>query len=222
MYLLMKKVFFLLLFILYFFPSFSYSQYGIVFNDSLGKPFKNQKKHLLSFLTEQMFFKYQDKRGKIALDITLTEREDEAYLPDSIHGIFKINNIIEKKDNFVKKGNKLAKQTIFLIDIENIDTMEKYPQYIRLISVEIDNGVENKQKKIEIGQEYEMTIYSFFEKDCCRPIEEDGNIIYLTRKPNEQMTSIFFEDIWVVFIDISSYNMFETPNIKGLYYISNK
>ncbi len=43
-----------------------------------------------------------------------------------------------------------------------------------------------------------MTIYSFFEKDCCRPIEKEGHVIYLMRKPDEHLGCILYEDIWIV------------------------
>ncbi|MDL2230803.1 hypothetical protein LJB75_00105 [Bacteroidales bacterium OttesenSCG-928-L19] len=220
----MKKIFFLFIALSFALPTSIYCQsqktkYGVVFYDWTKTPYKNQKEKMISYLNNKDDLIYQDKRGKIAISDTLKERRDDvaSILPDSIHSVFRISNILKKKNNFSKQEGRLTKKIIYLIDIENIDSIEKYPQYLRLLS--IDKRCRGK-KKIKVGQQYEMTIFSFFERDCCRPIEKDGQITYLIRKPNEHLISVLYEDIWVVYIDISSYNLFETPNLKGLYYVS--
>lgn len=225
-----KSVTFICIFLLVGFFSCAYSQkekarYGIVVENIQGKPkYKSQKRQLIDFLKHIETSSYEpiDLRGKIK---TLNyEKEnysdvEKSLLPDSIRGVFKINKIIKKKNNYQTQGNKLVRRVIYLIDIENIDTTQKYPQYIRLLS--LDNQP-NQYKRIKEGEQYEMTIYSFFDKDCCAPIKNNGKITYLIRKPDEHLSSILYENIWIVYIDISSYNLFETPYLKGLYYIRSE
>ncbi len=63
-----------------------------------------------------------------------------------------------------------------------------------------------------------MKIFSFFKADCCIKMNENGEIITIVRHPNSFRTSYLIYDIWVPYIDIGSYNLFETKNLKGLYY----
>lgn len=176
------------------------------------------EQQLLRILDEFYIFPTVDKRAKIRLlgnMECLQCDSDKNDIQDSILGVFKIKKIVRKKNNYSKAMGKLIKQSIFLIDVENIDSTEEYPQYIRLLSVDRADG---KGKKIKVGQDYEMTIYSFFKKDCCRPTIRNGETIYRIRQPNQSVECFFFDNIWVVHMDISGYNLFETPNLIGLHY----
>lgn len=178
------------------------------------------KRALLQDLDKYKTYPVFDKRNKIRGIIGYADFLYDTIpenISSTIRDIFKVTNIEKKKNNYQKKGNKLAQKTIYLIDIERFEGEEIYPQYIRLISPQ--TSVSGQKRKIKVGEHYEMEIFSFFEKDCCRPIIQNKDTVYRIRQPNQSVLCFFFEDIWVVHMDILSYNLFETPNLKGLYYI---
>lgn len=185
----------------------------------LAKTQKQMLKNILSNIDK--YATPIDKRGKIRsiYDISTTlDYNGGIFLPDSLIGLFKITRIVEKMDNYQLQEGKVTHKSIYLIDIENInDTIS--PKYMRLISI---NSPEMEEPKIEIGETYEMKIYSLFYTDCCISKNENGEKINIARKPDESGSSYFFEDIWAIDLDIGNYNLFETPNLKGLYYIKSK
>jgi len=195
------------------------TKYGIVFQKPSGKDFCNQKKQLLFFIKKLQNIEYSDKLSKFAFidnNIINYQSNSESSIPDTIKGIFKIDRITKKENNYQQKGNKLIKRNVYLIEVLNVNSTITNPQFIQLFSVETSD---TKGKKIKVGKQYEMTIYSYFKDDCCSPIEEDGQLIYRIRKPGEHLCSVLFEDIWVINIDIVSFNLFGTINLNGLYYV---
>ena len=90
-------------------------------------------------------------------------------MPDSLVGIFKIKKIIEKKNNYQKIENKLIKRSIYFIDLECVNIYnDTCPDFIRLLSIKPLDKISNKKlRKIKIGEEYQMKIFSFFKADCC-------------------------------------------------------
>ncbi len=194
-------------------------KYGIVFQKPSGKNYANQKKQLLLFLSNLKDIEYIDKRAKFAFfDNEIMKRQGNLVYstPDTISSIFKIDRITKKKNNYQQKGNKLVKRNVYLIDVLNVDSIIQNPQFIQLFSVETSD---TKGKKLKVGKQYEMTIYSYFKDDCCSPIEEDSQLIYRIRKPGEHLCSVLFENIWVVNVDLVSFNLFGTNNLNGLYYV---
>ncbi|MDY0216956.1 MAG: hypothetical protein RBS19_08380 [Bacteroidales bacterium] len=191
------------------------SKYGVRFEN---KKTQSQKSQFVRFLDELNFgdFEHADKRGKIShLDDCLYISNDKLLLPDTITGVFKIKNIIEKKNNYQNVKNKIVKKNIFFIDLEFCDSLIKHPQNIRLISV--PNSSANIGKTINIGDKYELVLYSFFKHDCCTSLYE-GN--YITSISNHHyFLSFAFTNIWIVSVNFCSYNFFESPNLDGLYYI---
>lgn len=84
---------------------------------------KNQRKQLLQYLSivnNDTSLKAIDKRGKIKIpdyNFYKNEKDKISYnitIPDSLVGIFKIKNIIEKKNNYQKIGNKLVKEKFII------------------------------------------------------------------------------------------------------------
>jgi hypothetical protein len=135
-------------------------------------------------------------------------------LPDSIEGIFTITNIQEKKNNYTIKKNRLVEISIYCIDVVCQDN-QYAPPYMRILSIERHN---HKGKKIKIGDQLKMTIFSFFQQDKLSPYEKNGELIY--RIPSLHSLSCFlFENIWVVNFPLGYRNYFETPNLQGLYYV---
>ncbi len=64
-----------------------------------------------------------------------------------------------------------------------------------------------------------MKIFSFFSNDYCKYIDSNNEVIFITREPYFLHYSFLIYDIWVpCTIDILSFNLFETSNLKGLYY----
>ena len=63
-----------------------------------------------------------------------------------------------------------------------------------------------------------MKIFSFFSNDYCKYIDSNNEVIFITREPYFLHYSFLIYDIWVPYIDIGSYNLFETKKLKGLYY----
>lgn len=229
-----KNIFFLIILICIF-PKNLYQQnneckYGIRYYYFNGQHIvKNQRKQLLqylSFVNNDTSLKAIDKHGKLKIsdyNFYDLEKDKISYnitLPDSLVGIFKIKNIIEKKNNYQKIENKLIKRTIYFIDLECINIYnDTCPDFIRLLSIKPLDTISNKKlRKIKIGKEYQMKIFSFFKADCCIKMNENGEIITIVRHPNSFRTSYLIYDIWVPYIDIGSYNLFETKNLKGLYY----
>ena len=142
-------------------------------------------------------------------------------IPDSLVGIFEIKEIIEKKDNYQKIGNKLVKRKIYYIALECIEIYnDTCPRFIRLISIEpLDKKLSKKNEKIQIGNKYKMKIYSIFSNDRCKYIDSNNEIIFIVGDPYFLRSPYMIYDIWVPNnIDILCYNLFETPNLKGLYY----
>ena len=76
--------------------------------------------------------KYSESYDIDSRDTTLKNNP----LPDSVYGIFKISQIIKKKDNYIVQNGKLKKLTLFiyeavcLSDSSNSNTV----RYIRIIS----------------------------------------------------------------------------------------
>ena len=216
-----KKNTILLLFQLFLMIPCAFNQYGIVFTHQ-GIPYKNQKEHFLYFLEHINHDDYpiQDKLGKISFgkEKKIEKQGDGVlYIEDSIKSVFKIISIEKKRNNYQSVKNKLVRRTIYLIDIECVsDKKEQCPQYIRLLSV--DTSYTKKRSKIKVGRTYKMTIHSFFSYDFLCKKDQEGNFIYTVRAPKTFSESFLYENIWVAYIDFISYNWFETPNLKGLYY----
>ena len=64
-----------------------------------------------------------------------------------------------------------------------------------------------------------MKIYSVFSNDHCKFIDSNNEVIYVVGDPYCMHFSYLIYDIWVPYnIYILSFNLFETPNLKGLYY----
>ena len=232
-----NKKFLLLICLFIIIPNHLYQQndkckYGIRNYDFTKKhnP-RNQKRQLsnyLDYVNNDKTLKNIDKFGKIK-----THRDDVneligvgnndyfVLMPDSLVGIFKIKKIIEKKNNYQKIENKLIKRSIYFIDLECVNIYnDTCPDFIRLLSIKPLDKISNKKlRKIKIGEEYQMKIFSFFKADCCIMMNENGEIITIVRHTNSFRTSYLIYDIWVPYIDIGSYNLFETKNLKGLYYI---
>jgi hypothetical protein len=173
--------------------------------------------------TEKYPLQFFDKRGKFKKfsdDIFNLESTNRFLLPDSITGIFKVARITERQGNYYLKEGEIADRIVHFIDIESTSTNDTIcPMYMRLISV--DNP-ETNGEKIKIGESYKMKIYSFFKEDCCMSKNENGEIIYSIRPPDNGAHSFLFEDMWMIDMDLGNYNFFETPNLKGLYYLPCK
>ena len=223
----MKK--YLLVFIFLFYLYFSFSQrhvnvlkkdkYGIVFKNYNGNPYLNQRKHLLKYLEEITNVSRQDKLGKFAyIDSNRFDIFNMKTIQDSINSYFRVKNIIIKNDNYQNVNGKLKRRTIYLIDLECVEYDSlNCVQFIRLISV--DSQCLKNTNKIKVGEIYKMKLYSYFQKDIVSPYVKDGVLVYQVRAPNSFFYSIIYMNIWVVKIDFNSYNWFESPNLKGLYYI---
>ncbi|HOK21912.1 MAG TPA: hypothetical protein PLO66_04385 [Bacteroidales bacterium] len=236
----MKKILikniFLIIMLIGIFPKNLYQQndkckYGIRYYYFNGQHVvKNQRKQLLqylSFVNNDTSLKSIDKHGKIKIpdyNFYKNEKDKISYnitIPDSLVGIFKIKDIIEKKNNYQKIGNKLVKRKIYYIDLECIEIYnDTCSDYIRVISIEpLDKKFIDKNKKIQIGNKYKMKIYSFFSNDCCKYIDSNNEVIFIAKDPHFIHYSYLIYDIWVpCTIDILSFNLFETSNLKGLYY----
>ena len=226
----MKHIFLIIMFFSIFFHLCAQeklgSKYGIIVVDLQGKPMYKSEKKMLKYslkFDHSLSGFFMDKREKfwVADSTRLYSDSYLPILPDSIIGRFKIIKIIEKKDNYQLVKNKLKQKSIFLIDIESID-MDTIPQFIRIISVDfpVNNLKESPMEEIKEGQQYQMCLYSFFEYDRWPKYPSDG--VIMMRQPNQGVSSILFNNIWVVKIDISSWNFFETSNLKGLYYLPCK
>ncbi|HQM77812.1 MAG TPA: hypothetical protein PLA78_01455 [Bacteroidales bacterium] len=229
------KNIFLLIILIGIFPKNLFQQnneckYGIRYYYFNGQHVvKNQRKQLLqylSFVNNDTSLKAIDKHGKLKIsdyNFYDLEKDKISYnitLPDSLVGIFKIKNIIEKKNNYQKIENKLIKRTIYFIDLECINIYnDTCPDFIRLLSIKPLDKISNKKlRKIKIGEEYQMKIFAFFSNDCCKYIDSNNEVIFIARDPYFLHYSFLIYDIWVPYIDIGSYNLFETKNLKGLYY----
>jgi hypothetical protein len=229
------KNIFLLIILIGIFPKNLFQQnneckYGIRYYYFNGQHIvKNQRKQLLqylSFVSNDTSLKAIDKHGKLKIsdyNFYDLEKDKISYnitLPDSLVGIFKIKNIIEKKNNYQKIENKLIKRTIYFIDLECINIYnDTCPDFIRLLSIKPLDKISNKKlRKIKIGEEYQMKIFSFFSNDYCKYIDSNNEVIFIARDPYFLHYSFLIYDIWVPYIDIGSYNLFETKNLKGLYY----
>ena len=229
------KNIFLLIILIGIFPKNLFQQnneckYGIRYYYFNGQHIvKNQRKQLLqylSFVNNDTSLKAIDKHGKLKIsdyNFYDLEKDKISYnitLPDSLVGIFKIKNIIEKKNNYQKIENKLIKRTIYFIDLECINIYnDTCPDFIRLLSIKPLDKISNKKlRKIKIGEEYQIKTFSFFSNDYCKNIDSNNEVIFITRDPYFLHYSFLIYDIWLPYIDIGSYNLFETSNLKGLYY----
>jgi len=170
------KNIFLLIILIGIFPKNLFQQnneckYGIRYYYFNGQHIvKNQRKQLLqylSFVSNDTSLKAIDKHGKLKIsdyNFYDLEKDKISYnitLPDSLVGIFKIKNIIEKKNNYQKIENKLIKRTIYFIDLECINIYnDTCPDFIRLLSIKPLDKISNKKlRKIKIGEEYQMKIF---------------------------------------------------------------
>lgn len=230
------KNIFLLIILIGIFPKNLFQQnneckYGIRYYYFNGQHIvKNQRKQLLqylSFVNNDTSLKAIDKHGKLKIsdyNFYDLEKDKISYnitLPDSLVGIFKIKNIIEKKNNYQKIENKLIKRTIYFIDLECINIYnDTCPDFIRLLSIKPLDKISNKKlRKIKIGEEYQIKTFSFFSNDYCKYIDSNNEVIFIARDPYFLHYSFLIYDIWVpCTIDILSFNLFETSNLKGLYY----
>ncbi len=83
---------------------------------------KTSKQQLHSFLDSYETLPTIDKRGKFRCidceDYRSHYDTSQLEIPDSIHGLFKVTNIVKKKNNYQKKGKKIHRKTLFLIDLE--------------------------------------------------------------------------------------------------------
>jgi hypothetical protein len=158
-----------------------------------------------------------DLRNKISLfgGDTIYVDSTALLLPDSIEGVFTITSISERKENYTIKNNRLVRKSIYCIDIACQDR-QYAPSHIQILSIERNI---HKGKKIKIGDKLKMTIFPFFKEDSFT-YEENGKIIYGLPSLQAQ-TCFLLEDIWVVYFPLGYRNYFETPNLKGLYYVPN-
>lgn len=137
-------------------------------------------------------------------------------LPDSVCGNFVISRIIRKKDNYIVQEGKLKKQTLFIYEAIGPLRSSYEVRHIRIISQK-ENSINNV--KIKKNNQYELVLYSISRTDCCSHSDNDGNIIYMIRKPEEHKQSLLYKkSIWISRMDLSSYNYFESPNIIGRCY----
>jgi hypothetical protein len=176
------------------------------------------KQQLKDLLKEYTKFATYDKRNKIRFitkEDTLFFQENLLSLPDSINDIFTIINIDKKKNNYTLKKNRLVKQSIYLIDIAYPDGQND--KYFQIIS--IDNNLYQKKKKIKVGDQVKMKIFSFFLKN--RFLIKDNEKIAHIVPSLQNLDCFLFENIWVVDFPFGYRNYFETPNLDGLYYIEN-
>jgi hypothetical protein len=162
-----------------------------------------------------------DKKGAFLFidNYDSTFRSDyESITKGIVHSDFKIVNIIKKKNNYQLNDSKLTKKKVLLIDIEPIEKIEGFPDNARLIEITQPLKCQKNANKIAIGRTYEMTVFFFFNKNCCKL----NKGVTLVRHPNKYLTCFLFKMIWVENIDFNSYNFCETPNLKGLYYVETK
>ena len=175
------------------------SKYGLVIDNFETK---SQKKQLIDFLSyaqtkkENVIDKYEDI-SHLPNDMKKFY-DDHVSIKDSIVGVFEILNITKKKNNYQKVGNKLRKKAIYFIDVSLISSNEKenFPEHIRLLSID---DTKSKCEKIKIGNKYLMTIYFYFDNDCCMS-KKDKKSLY-SRKTNELKYSLCLKYM-VVYSDI--------------------
>ncbi|MDR1793402.1 MAG: hypothetical protein LBR36_08215 [Bacteroidales bacterium] len=174
------------------------------------------KRQLIYLLKNYTNIPTCDRRNKIrfiGMD-TLSLNKNAFILPDSICDIFTIFAITEKNDNYVLKSKHLTKKTIYCIDIGRQNDNKLY----RIISIKEE--CDKNYSQIRVGEQLKMTIYSFFSEDISM-IKKDSEIINIV--PSLAFQQCFlFENIWVVSFPFLYLNIFETPNLKGLYYIPPK
>jgi hypothetical protein len=192
------------------------SKYGVYIEESLENPmFKNQKKQLKYFIEHFNFETIYpiDRRNKVRYfhkDTNLIFSEG-VFLKDTLEGTFEIVDIFKKKNNYLLVKDQLIKKTIFFIDIKNISVNEcQNPSHLRIISVK---NKKIKGTKIKKRMQLQMTLFSFFDRDCCNTYP-----IQTIRSPMHSSYSFFIEDIFVADYQISNYNHYETYNLNGLYY----
>jgi translation initiation factor IF-1 len=154
------------------------------------------KQQLFDLLKNYTHLPTCDKRNKIRLiggDTIIFDKTD-LIIPDSIKGIFMITNIQTARNNYIRKKNRLVKKTIYCIDIV-CPNQENIPTYMRIIS--IYNKKKHNGNRIKVGDNIDMKIFPFFQKDRFSPYEENGTIIHPL--PTLSSLSCFlFENIWVV------------------------
>lgn len=196
-------------------------KYGVEY---LNIKSKNKKKHLKLFLQSDKYFNARKQSDYYSYD-KFKEiysmffknfcHENFVLLNDSLKSGFEVIKIEKKTNNWELINDKVVKRTIYLIDVTPLDQTSSYPSYIRIISVE---PLDYKRNNIiKVGEKVEMTLYSYFEKDCCTCIDEN-NVLYRSRYKNQFLANVFFNDIWIVKIDINNYNYYKTNNLIGLNY----
>lgn len=159
---------------------------------------------------------YIDKNNKIRLlfsDCIDTTNIYNCKIQDSIIGLFKIIKIIEKKDNYELVNNKLKKRTIYFIDIK-CSNNTRCPKSIRLISVSPEKMNDTPNiRQIQEDEIYHMNIYSFFENDFTYYINEKGDTTHYVFNPLV-FKNFLFENIFVKYANITSYNLFANTKPK--------
>jgi hypothetical protein len=192
-------------------------KYRVQFNNPYG--LKSRKKQLIEYVDYLKIRQQGYKNNKIPL-IEAYYMSGNAYcnrliVEDSIISIFKIVDIREKSTrNYQIQGKQIREVKIYLIDLQSITDTN-----MSLCSViTIDSGVEN-YPRIEVGGCYKLLLISYFDRDIRKRIDDDETVRYAIGGP-QQAIHILVNNVWITDLDLY-HNLYITPNLYGLYYISN-
>jgi hypothetical protein len=188
-------------------------KYGILMDYSL----KSRKKQLIEYVDILKILQGY-KNHKVPLKEAYHNINcycNHPIVKDSIISIFKIVDIEEKPTyNYQIQGKKIREVKIYQIDLLCITDTN-----MSLYSViTIDSGVEN-YPKIEVGEIYNLLLISYFDRDIEKMIDDDGTVIYDV-KDTRQGINILVNNVWITELYLH-HNLYITPNLHGLYYISN-
>ena len=183
--------------------------YGVIFYDN-GFICKNQKKEFISFLKS---IECAPVNGCIQdTNLHILCLENNLYKGKQIDGIYCVNQVFKKTDNFFVSNNKLKKKTIYIIDLYCVDKDSTLPSHIKLISFKQKS---KKGKLVKRGENYQLSLFQIFGDDFTKPLSERSFSVGHGKKEN-----CFYKNVFVKHLETGAIYYVESPNIKGLHYIS--
>lgn len=194
------------------------AKYGIVAIDENGDKHKPNSSDFDYFLNNEIFTPI-DKEERIQVQSKL-DKENNIEIIDTVTCFCRIDGINIKRNNYFILDGKIKRKKLFIIDISILSSDSIIlPKYVRILSW--DHGKKKNAEKIKKNRTLKLNLISAFEKDCCVSLE-NGVFIHTVRKPDENRMCFLLDDIWIVYLDILSFNLYFTSNLSGLYYLPCK
>jgi hypothetical protein len=182
--------------------------YGIFFTEN-GMLCKNQKMEFISFLKSIECLPVNGRMQDTTLNVLCMG--NELYNGNYVEGVYRVDKILKKTDNFFVYNNKLKKKTIYILDLYCIDKDSTLPYNVKLISFKqkSKNG-----RLIKKNSDYQLLLFQILGNNFTKPLHERYIAV-----GHGQRENCYYKNFFIRYLETGTKYYVESPNVKGLHYI---